>query len=259
MPAATRPHPAAGAASLARFVADWKPDPFVEHDDLAPPQATHLAATLNLEETFAAGDALPVPWHWIYFPDWPRGSELGPDGHPRAGQFLPPIPNRRRMFAGARIEVATPLRLGVATVRESSLARVQEKTGRTGEMLFVTVRNEYRQDDTLCVVEEQNLVYRSATGSSTAFARNTEELGASSADWSVEPAVDEALLFRFSASTSNAHRNPLRRPVHDDGQGVSRPRGARSPARGVHGATGAHERETAVTVRVPAAEPGDPR
>ena len=193
-------------SGLTRYVADWQPEPVVEHDTFGPLKATQLAATLNLDETFAAGDALPVPWHWIYFPDWPQGTELGMDGHPRNGHFLPPIPNRRRMFAGSRIEVATPLRLGVATVKESTLARVQEKTGRTGEMLFVTARSEYRQDDAVCVVEEQDLVYRSDTESSMSFARNTEALGESSADWSFEPAVDEALLFRFSALTSNSHR-----------------------------------------------------
>ena len=196
----------AADSGLARFVADWKPEPVVEHDDLAPLKSTRLASTLNFDESFAAGDAVPVPWHWIYFPDWPAGSALGADGHPRDGHFLPPIPNRRRMFAGSRIEVSNPLRLGVATTKTSSLAKVAEKTGRTGEMLFVTIRSEYHQNDALCVVEEQNLVYRSETGASRPFARNTEALGESSAEWSLEPAVDEALLFRFSALTSNAHR-----------------------------------------------------
>ena len=196
----------AADSGLARFVADWKPEPVVEHDDLAPQKATQLASTLNLDEAFAADDAVPVPWHWIYFPDWPAGSELGADGHPRDGHFLPPIPNRRRMFAGSRIEVSTPLRLGVATTKTSSLAKVAEKTGRTGEMLFVTIRSEYHQNDVLCVVEEQNLVYRSETGASRPFARNTEALEESSAEWSLEPTVDEAMLFRFSALTSNAHR-----------------------------------------------------
>ena len=196
----------AADSGLARFVADWKPEPVVEHDDLAPLKSTQLASTLNFDESFAAGDAVPVPWHWIYFPDWPAGSALGADGHPRDGHFLPPIPNRRRMFAGSRIEVSNPLRLGAATTKTSSLAKVAEKTGRTGEMLFVTIRSEYHQNDALCVVEEQNLVYRSETGASRPFARNTEALGESGAEWSLEPAVDEALLFRFSALTSNAHR-----------------------------------------------------
>lgn len=191
---------------LGRFVTDWHPAPVEEHDELAASQATRLAATLDLPDTFAAGDALPIPWHWVYFPDWPTGTELGTDGHPRDGHFLPPIPNRRRMFAGSRIEVQAPLRVGTAATKRSSLARVQEKSGRSGEMLFVTIRSEYRQDDTLCVVEEQNLVYRSDTGSATAFARNPEELSAPTAPWHAEPQPDEALLFRFSAMTSNTHR-----------------------------------------------------
>ncbi|MCX5045430.1 MaoC family dehydratase N-terminal domain-containing protein [Aldersonia sp. NBC_00410] len=191
---------------LGRFVGDWHPEPVDEHDELAASQATRLAATLELRDTFGAGDALPIPWHWVYFPDWPKGSELGVDGHPRDGHFLPPIPNRRRMFAGSRIEVHKPLRVGRPATKRARLARVQEKTGRSGEMLFVTIRSEYRQDDALCVVEEQNLVYRSDTGSATAFARNPEQLPESGAPWHADLQPDEALLFRFSALTSNAHR-----------------------------------------------------
>ena len=38
---------------------------------------------------------------------------------------------------------------------------VAVKQGRSGEMAFVTVRNEYRQDGALRLVEEQDYVYRS--------------------------------------------------------------------------------------------------
>ena len=39
-----------------------------------------------------AGTPLPALWHWLYFLPLHRQSEIGPDGHPRRGDFLPPVP-----------------------------------------------------------------------------------------------------------------------------------------------------------------------
>lgn len=110
------------------------------------------------------------------------------------------------MFAGSRIEQHHPLRLGVPATQHTSLGRIQPKRGRTGEMLFVTERSEYRQNGVTALVEEQNLVYRSDTGSTTTFTRATEPLTESIAPWTAEPHPDTALLFRFSALTANTHR-----------------------------------------------------
>ena len=71
---------------------------------------------------------------------------------------------------------------------------------------MVTVRNEYRQDDALRLVEEQDLVYRSDTGTSTPYSRVAEPLGQQSTPWAAQPGPNPALLFRFSALTGNSHR-----------------------------------------------------
>jgi 3-methylfumaryl-CoA hydratase len=194
------------ADTLARHIADWAPEPVESSDPLIPQRATDLAATLDLDATFSAGSALPPLWQWIYFAEWPRTAELGADGHPRDGHFLPPIPNRRRMFAGGRMTISSPLVLGEPAVRRSEIAGTTVKHGRTGELLFVTVRSTYRQDENLRLVEEQDLVYRSDDGTATAFTRATEPLAAQSTPWSAEPTTNPALLFRFSALTANAHR-----------------------------------------------------
>ena len=199
-------HTAPTESRLEQFVTTWHPDPVVTHDDLPSGPANNLAAALDSEESFAEGTALPLPWHWLYFLNWPKAGDLGTDGHPRDGHFLPPIPHRRRMFAGSRIEQHHPLRLEVPATKHTSLARVQPKRGRTGELLFVTERSEYRQDGITALVEEQNLVYRSDTGSTTTFTRATEPLTESTATWTAEPHPDTALLFRFSALTANTHR-----------------------------------------------------
>ena len=197
---------APATAGLGEYVADWRPAALDTEDVITSQRARELAATLDLDEDFATGDPLPLLWHWVHFLDWPKTAELGPDGHPRDGHFLPPIPHRRRMFAGGRVTVTAPLVVGDTAVRHSAIAGTKVKTGRTGELLFVTVRHEYRQDGALRLVEEQDLVYRSDQGTSTPFSRITEPLGPASVPWTTHPQTHPALLFRFSALTGNAHR-----------------------------------------------------
>jgi 3-methylfumaryl-CoA hydratase len=173
---------------------------------MAPDRAQRLADTLDLTDRFNAGDPLPTLWQWVYFLDWPGTAALGPDGHPRHGHFLPPIPHRRRMFAGGRLTQLGPLVLGTPATRTSSVVTTAVKHGGSGAMLVVTVRHEYAQGAEIRVVEEQDLVYRSESAPSTSFTRASESLAASTADWNLSPAVDPVLLFRFSALTANAHR-----------------------------------------------------
>jgi 3-methylfumaryl-CoA hydratase len=191
---------------LGDHIADWTPSPVITDDLIGAQRANELAATLDLDDTFAEGDPLPLLWQWLYFLDWPKTQALGADGHPRDGHFLPPIPNRRRMFAGGRVAVVEPLLVGAPAVRRSEVTATMVKHGRTGEMLFVTVRSEYRQDDAVRLVEEQDLVYRSESGAATPFARVTEPLAVPATPWQQEPTTHPALLFRFSALTGNAHR-----------------------------------------------------
>lgn len=194
------------SAGLEQYVSDWRPEPVTSADVLDAQRSTELAATLDLDSAPQSGDALPPLWHWVYFADWPPTADLGVDGHPRAGHFLPPIPHRRRMFAGGRLTVHAPLVLGQPATRHAEVAKTTVKHGKTGELLFVTVRYDVSQDGQPRLTEEQDLVYRSDTGSSTSFERATEPLAAQSTPWAFQPATHPALLFRFSALTANAHR-----------------------------------------------------
>src|SRR5215204_581198 len=107
--------------------------------------ASHLAAwsaTLDREDPFPRdGDAVPPLFHWTLFPPLARQSELGPDGHARRGGFLPPVPLPRRMWAGSRIRFGAPLRVGERVEQVSVIERVEEKHGRAGPLVFVTVRH----------------------------------------------------------------------------------------------------------------------
>ncbi len=189
----------------------WNPEAVRATDPMDPRSAQALAKVLDSpHHRFDDGHELPPLWQWVYFLDWPANGELGADGHPAEGHFLPPIPDRRRMFAGGRSHHHAPLLLGRTTERTSRVAATEVKQGSSGQLAFVTVRNEFRQDSTLCVVEEQDLVYRSgeARAKQSALPESpvSQEQPRSTATWQEPFAADPTRLFRFSALTANAHR-----------------------------------------------------
>jgi 3-methylfumaryl-CoA hydratase len=213
--------------AIARCVSDWKPGRLCEVDMLTPTAAQRLQATLDCAGTVEEGHPLPLLWHWVYFTDWPKTSALGPDGHPTDGHFLPPIPNRRRMFAGGRLKIITPLLLGLPAERSSIVTNVAIKSGRTGELMFVTVRYIYRQRDEVAIVEEQDIVYRSDEGPRPSFLLAQQPLQESGKAWATRPVPQPPLLFRFSALTANSHR------IHYDEHYATKTEGY--PALVVHG------------------------
>jgi len=191
---------------LERHLQDWRPDPVTGTDPMPVQPARALAAVLETGDELAAGAELPALWQWIYFQEWAAHSELGSDGHPRAGRFLPPIPDRRRMFAGGRFRAEAPLLLGRECTRTSSVDNAVVKQGRSGEMVLVTVRHEYHQDGALRLVEEQDYAYRSGETAAKDPAAHHVEPAASDAPWQHSFTADPVLLFRYSALTANSHR-----------------------------------------------------
>src|SRR6478672_8080795 len=124
-----------------------------------------LAATLDrASKRPAAGTALPPLWHWLYFLPLARLSDIGPDGHPRRGGFLPPVPLPRRMWAGSQFRFHEPLRVGDEVARLSTIEDVTEKQGRSGTLVFVRVRHEIRRrvGQALAITEHHDIVYRDA-------------------------------------------------------------------------------------------------
>jgi 3-methylfumaryl-CoA hydratase len=164
-----------------------------------------MNATLDLRAPEPApGDVLPAAWHWLYFLEARPASEIAADGHPQRGDFLPPVPLPRRMWAGGRIEWRAPLRVGEAVRRLSEIISVEPKSGRTGTMVFVTVRHTVSGSAGAAVIEEHDIVYRGAArpGDPVPEARP----GPADASWRRTLTPDPVLLFRYSALTFNAHR-----------------------------------------------------
>jgi 3-methylfumaryl-CoA hydratase len=172
----------------------------VREDRLDPARSNALLAALGETASLTAGDALPVLHHWLHFWEVRTPDETGPDGHARRGGFLPPAALPRRMWAGGRLLFHRPLRLGEEVRRQSTILSIEEKEGRSGALIFVTVRHEIGDRDGPAIDEEQDLVYRAA---STADAPATAADASPGEAW-VDP--DPVLLFRYSALTMNSHR-----------------------------------------------------
>ncbi|WP_328754399.1 MaoC family dehydratase N-terminal domain-containing protein [Streptomyces sp. NBC_00269] len=217
-----QPDSSQGESALARYLDAWAPAPVTLDDPVAAAPVAALSQVLD-QEAAVAGEGEPVPplWHWLHFLEWPAQRELGADGHPAHGHFLPPLPDRRRMFAGGRAEFTAPLRVGVPARRTSSLAKVEIKRGRTGEMAFVTVRHEIAQEGETRVTEEQDLVYRVGEDErrSGGFGLDLGEAEPSDADWQLILRPSPTLLFRYSALTANAHRIHYDEPYVRDVEG----------------------------------------
>ena len=165
------------------------------------------------------GDIAPFTVHWcLAQPVFPM-SQLGPDGHPTRGGFLPPVPLPRRMWAGGELEFVDPLRVGDEARRTSRISDISVKTGSTGTLCFVSVEHLITSSRGTAIRERQDIVYRDVTG------------GASAAPKAPSPppvakhrethVSDAVLLFRYSALTFNGHR------IHYDRDYVTKVEGYR--------------------------------
>lgn len=191
-----------------------------------PPAA--LAATLDQAPSdWPAGTPLPPLWHWLYFLPLHRASELGADGHAKLGGFLPPVPLPRRMWAGSRFEFLAPLAVGDAAERVSTIEKVALKQGRSGPLVFVTVRHEVFTNAAAAPAlrEWHDIVYRAAK--QPGDADPPPQPAPPGAQWSRELVPDDVLLFRYSALTFNGHR------IHYDRRYVTETEGY--PGLVVHG------------------------
>jgi len=174
-------------------------------DYITIPAVHRLAATLDRDDPMPkAGDPLPEGWHQILFPRVVRQSQIGADGHPERGDFLPPVPLPRRMFAGKRTTFHADLRLGDEVHRESVIKEVTIKQGRTGQMVFVTVNTVLSTARGPAITEEQDLVYREAAPGGTP--PQPPQPAPGRAVWSRVVTPDPVMLFRYSALTFNGHR-----------------------------------------------------
>ncbi len=171
-------------------------------DTVAATPLRLMRALMDLPPDGAAAEVPPL-WHWLYFLPGARQSEIGDDGHPRRGGFLPPVPLPRRMWAGGQLEFFAPLRVGDAIRRTSTIDEVKVKTGRTGTLCFVRVRHEVSGPQGLALREFHDIVYRDAPVADAPVPRYE---AAPEGEFVQIMVPDDVLLFRYSALTFNGHR-----------------------------------------------------
>jgi 3-methylfumaryl-CoA hydratase len=190
-------------------IEDWIGQRADANDICALPLVRRLGAALDVDTSlFKDGDTLPFGWHIVLFSPTVPQHELGSDGHPKLGSFMPLIPRARRMFAGRRLQFVSPIIIGAPVRRVSEVVSVQRKNGRTGELIIVTVRQSIYLGDatTEALIEDQDIIYRLMDGPRQVIETGTPPKFSLTPTVSRSLVPDTTLLFRFSAATFNAHR-----------------------------------------------------
>ena len=196
--------------------ADWIGRSETRRDVITPSLLQRFCATFDQPVT----EEIPQGLHWcLCLPD-AATAELGSDGHPAKGGFLPPIPLPRRMWASSSVSFEQPLQFGDAVSRISTIASIEEKSGKSGDLVFVAIDHETRAGERVAVRERQNIVYREpALGPAPSAGGNPADL--SEWEWRQTILPSETLLFRYSALTFNSHRIHYDRPYAVEEEGYA--------------------------------------
>lgn len=153
-------------------------------------------------EPLEVDEVQPSLAHWAFFLPVAAADQIGPDGHPKRGGFLPPVTLPRRMFAASSMRFGEPLLLDREATRISTVLDVVHKSGRSGELILLTVEHRIGQAGSERVQEKQTIVYRDAGDATAAIIPAAFPVMPGDVAWNPST-VD---LFRFSAVTFNSHR-----------------------------------------------------
>ena len=179
----------------------------VVEDDIALTTVRRIAAMLDLEpHRFVAGMELPPHWFSLFFNNNAMQRDIGPDGHPNKGIFLPPIPLPRRMGAGRRVKIMGALRACEPARRVAEVVAIMPKLAPTGSLVVLTMRHTIESNGRTVAVDDFDAVYREGItpGESNPLPKPVSP--PAEAAWSMIFELTNALVFRYSAITWNAHR-----------------------------------------------------
>lgn len=185
---------------------DWVGRSQQSQDSITISGVSRYCATLGIDPSVALETNLaPYGYHWcLCLPDAPM-NELGSDGHPKKGGFLPPISLPRRMWASSKVEFVSQLPIGATINRTSTILSVDEKIGKTGALMFVVVEHRTELDGKTAITEQQTIVYRDAATTTMPLPSSK---GEKPSGWqNIETVLPTSpMLFRYSALTFNSHR-----------------------------------------------------
>ena len=174
-------------------------------DYVTPIVEQRYRATLNMDiGNPKDGDPVTSGLHWMLGWNLVKNDELGVDSHPALGEFLPPVPLPRRMWAGSEIKVLKPIRVGNKVIKQSTVADIQVKEGRTGLLCFVTAEYNFLVNDEVTINEKHNIVYRdiSKSGGGSGYSKEIPQ----KSDLSEKIFMHPTILFRYSAIGFVGHR-----------------------------------------------------
>ena len=175
-------------------------------DTLTPGLVERLRATIG-DLAPVGPDSVPLAAHWCLAPAAVPPAEIGLDGHPARGGFLPPIPLPRRMWAGGALHIHRALDIGDTVTRTSRIADITEKSGRSGRLVFVAVDHEITTGTgAIAVTERQDIVYREAQRASAPQPQARPRSDGPAPEYRHVVEATTTLLFRYSALTFNGHR-----------------------------------------------------
>jgi 3-methylfumaryl-CoA hydratase len=177
-----------------------------EHGIASAYAAEYFTLTLDRDDPpFGDGDALPPAWHYFYFHELVALAATGEDGHRAKGDFMPPLPFPRRMWAGSKMRFESPIRIGEKMRKVITIADIAMKEGKSGKMCFVTTTEEvFGEDGRLTTSEERTQVYREPADPNAP--PPPPRPAPADAVWSRTVHPSSVLLFRYSALTMNSHR-----------------------------------------------------
>jgi 3-methylfumaryl-CoA hydratase len=181
-------------------------------DDIGLMAVRRAAGTFDMDPaSFKPGSELPPHWFGLFFAETVRQHDIGPDGHPNKGIVLPPIPMPRRMGAGRRVKITGRLRAGEPALKKAEVANIVPKTGRSGDIFVLTMRHTIEQHGKTLAVDEFDAIYRPAVPPGQKTTATVPTQARTDHAWSDKTTLSNALNFRYSALTWNAHR------IHYDG------------------------------------------
>ena len=181
-------------------------------DDVGLMAMRRAAGTFDMDpEGIGRGTELPPHWFTLVGVETVRQKEIGPDGHANKGVVLPPIPMPRRMGAGRRVKVMGRLKAGEPALKKAEVVNIVPKSGRSGDIFVLTMRNTYEQAGRTIAVDEFDAIYRPAVPPGQKTTATVATQARSDQAWSDRTPLTNALNFRYSALTWNAHR------IHYDG------------------------------------------
>ena len=179
----------------------------VVEDEIALSVVRRIAGMLDEDlNAYKVGSQLPPHWFGMFFPNVTKQSDIGPDGHPNPGVVLPPIPLPRRMGAGRRVNIMGTLKAGVPATRTTEVIAITPKIARTGRIAILTLRDTIETEGQVIATDETDAIYREMPPPGEKSKVTPPVDAPANAEWSDTITLTEALVFRYSAVTWNAHR-----------------------------------------------------